>query len=103
MANRRVGISVVAAAAVLSGILGCSASPEGDSTPTAPNLVKPAPDRNLTLEVGTVIHPDGTIEYRGRNVTLEVGTVIHPDGTVEYRGGTAPVDASTLLEASAGQ
>ncbi|MDR6906080.1 hypothetical protein J2X63_001766 [Agromyces sp. 3263] len=101
MVLQRVGMSVAAAAVVLIGVVGCSVAPQQeDAKTTTPNQA--APDRNLTLDVGTVIYPDGTVEYVGRNVTLGVGAVIHPDGTPDYRGNQ-PIDASTLLEASTGQ
>lgn len=98
MAIRRVGMSIAAAAAVLIGVMGCSV-PSGDSTAVAPTQVERAPDRSVTLEVGTVIHPHGTVEYAERTVTLEVGILIHGDGTVEHRGGSVPADVRALLEA----
>jgi hypothetical protein len=82
MAILRMGMGVAAAATVLIGVIGCSVSADGDSAPAAPNQVEPVPDRIVRLEVGTVIHPDGTVEYRGSNV---------------------PIDVSTLLEAPTGQ
>ena len=102
MAIQRVAMSAAAAAAVLIGVVGCSVSPQEDSTTITPSKAESAPDRNVTLDVGTIIHPDGTVEYVDRNVTLDVGTVIHADGTTEYRNNE-PIDASTLLEASTGQ
>lgn len=51
----------------------------------------------MTLEVGTVIHPHGTVEYAERTVTLEVAS--SSIGTVEHRGGSVLADVSSLLEA----
>ncbi|MGW4928631.1 hypothetical protein ACWEOH_05690 [Agromyces sp. NPDC004153] len=74
MAKIQSGLSIMAIAVAMVGLVGCTA-PESDEASTTP-APSSTSNRNVTLDVGHIIHPDGTVEYPARNVNLEVGTIL---------------------------
>ncbi|GAA4046563.1 hypothetical protein [Agromyces indicus] len=65
-------LCITAAAALTAGLTACSVG-------ALPRQASPTPDppsRDLTLDVGVIIHSDGTTEHPDRDVMLDVDVIL---------------------------
>lgn len=73
MGRLRAGLVAAAVALALTGVGGCAADTEDEIARSGDSS---APTRDLNLDVGVIIHADGTHEYPETNVTLGVERVL---------------------------